>query len=80
MEPLDQFVELYMPKVRIIRMNERAGSIRARILGAKFAKAEVLVYLDAHCECTEGKFTHICYEEQNYWNISSFYFSEEISK
>ena len=32
----------------------RSGLIRARLLGARHSSAPVLLFLDAHCECTEG--------------------------
>uniref|UniRef100_A0A3B3QQI5 Polypeptide N-acetylgalactosaminyltransferase n=1 Tax=Paramormyrops kingsleyae TaxID=1676925 RepID=A0A3B3QQI5_9TELE len=40
--------------VRVLRQVERKGLIAARLLGASEARAEVLTFLDAHCECYEG--------------------------
>lgn len=39
-----------MPKVKVLRMHKRSGLIRARLAGAKIAKAEVLLFLDSHTE------------------------------
>ena len=41
--------------VKIVRENARVGLIRARLSGARHATADVLTYLDSHCECTTGK-------------------------
>uniref|UniRef100_A0A8C9R2E3 Polypeptide N-acetylgalactosaminyltransferase n=1 Tax=Scleropages formosus TaxID=113540 RepID=A0A8C9R2E3_SCLFO len=40
--------------VRVVRQPERKGLITARLLGAKEAHADVLTFLDAHCECFHG--------------------------
>ncbi|XP_065082981.1 putative polypeptide N-acetylgalactosaminyltransferase 9 isoform X2 [Ochlerotatus camptorhynchus] len=51
-----QLYDYFRPlqKVRIIRAKHRQGLIRARILGAKSAKAEIVTFLDAHCEVIVG--------------------------
>ena len=36
--------------VQVVRQQERKGLITARLLGASVAQAEVLTFLDAHCE------------------------------
>lgn len=48
-KPLEDYVA-QLGKVRILRTTKREGLIRARLLGAKAAKAQVLTFLDAHCE------------------------------
>ena len=53
---LDDFLAEKFPDgvVRIVRKSTRQGLIRARLEGAKAATGDVLVFLDAHCEVTEG--------------------------
>lgn len=43
-----------IPKVRIIRAEQREGLIKARIRGALVAEAPTLTFLDSHIEAAEG--------------------------
>nr|XP_033771636.1 polypeptide N-acetylgalactosaminyltransferase 6-like [Geotrypetes seraphini] len=50
---LDEYVRR-LEVVRVLRQPARKGLVGARLLGAEQAKADVLVFLDAHCECWPG--------------------------
>ncbi|XP_067649210.1 polypeptide N-acetylgalactosaminyltransferase 5-like isoform X6 [Haliotis asinina] len=50
---LDTYVAK-LPKVKVIRLSQREGLVRARLKGTKVAKSEVLTFLDSHCECVTG--------------------------
>ena len=49
-EKLADYLAGFGDKVRLIRNEEREGLIRTRTNGAKAARGEVVIFLDAHCE------------------------------
>ncbi|XP_041775063.1 polypeptide N-acetylgalactosaminyltransferase 5 isoform X1 [Anopheles merus] len=51
---LEEYVRTLPVPTFVLRTGKRSGLIRARLLGAKHVKGQVITFLDAHCECTEG--------------------------
>jgi polypeptide N-acetylgalactosaminyltransferase len=52
---LEYYVYTRLPrKVKIVRLLERNGLVRAKLRGAAAASGDVLVFLDSHCECNVG--------------------------
>ena len=49
-EPLEKYVRLLPAKVKLVRTQKREGLIRARLIGARMARGEVLMFQDAHTE------------------------------
>lgn len=53
-DPLDRYIREFggdvSAKVRILRLEKRAGLIRARQSGARAAEGQVLIFLDSHTE------------------------------
>lgn len=56
-KPLDDYLPTLPVKTVIHRFPNRVGLIQARLKGARAAQAPALVFLDAHCEVTEGWLT-----------------------
>ncbi|XP_029397820.1 polypeptide N-acetylgalactosaminyltransferase 15 isoform X2 [Mus pahari] len=56
-EPLKSALSEYVARleaVKLLRSSRRLGTIGARMLGATRATGDVLVFMDAHCECHPG--------------------------
>ncbi|KAK3591806.1 hypothetical protein CHS0354_007658 [Potamilus streckersoni] len=53
-ENLDEYIKKFNGKVNLYRNSERLGLIRTRTRGAELSKGDVIIFLDAHCECNRN--------------------------
>lgn len=53
-QKLDLYIKYRLPPlVKLVRLKERHGLIRARLQGAKASTGDVLIFLDSHCEAND---------------------------
>jgi polypeptide N-acetylgalactosaminyltransferase len=48
---LEKYIKRWNGLVKLYRTGKRVGLIEARTLGAQKSTGDVIVVLDAHCEC-----------------------------
>jgi len=56
-EQLETYIKRWNGLVKLYRTGKRVGLIAARTLGAEKSTGDVIVILDAHCEC-------VCFERR----------------
>jgi len=50
-DPLEKYITRWNGLVKLYRTGKRVGLIEARTMGAQKSAGDVIVVLDAHCEC-----------------------------
>ncbi|XP_005100984.1 N-acetylgalactosaminyltransferase 7 isoform X2 [Aplysia californica] len=53
-DKLENYIKQFNGLVKIFRNSERLGLITARTKGAEHSSGDVIVFLDAHCECNKN--------------------------
>ncbi|XP_033735035.1 N-acetylgalactosaminyltransferase 7-like [Pecten maximus] len=51
---LEEYIKQFNGKVKLYRNSERLGLIGTRTRGAELSTGDVIVFLDAHCECNRN--------------------------
>lgn len=51
---LEEYIKQFNGKVKLYRNTERMGLIGTRTRGAELSTGDVIVFLDAHCECNKN--------------------------
>lgn len=86
-QKLDDYIKrpFFKNKVRLFRNAKREGLIRSRITGAEHARAQILIFLDAHCECNPNWLPPLVSEiavnrcaVSLFWFICDFFLSSSI--
>ena len=51
---LDEYMKAMPSLVKLMTTPERSGLIKSRTYGAEKATGDIIVFLDSHCECSDG--------------------------
>lgn len=54
---LEEYIKQFNGKVKLYRNSQRLGLIGTRTRGAELSTGDVIVFLDAHCECNRNWLT-----------------------
>ena len=63
---LDEYVAKHFNNVKVIHADKREGLIRTRILGARHATGEVILFLDSHVEANINYLPPLLGNVENY--------------